>query len=368
MSSRPPNWSTTAKLPPQLLWLTVTGMSSWLTIFFLGPSYCCHVDLWHVWDYLVFHLFQVRRALPRHGGLNRVNMSQLVICWNDLWFRWIWEWCSWPLCKWSGAWDWQFVPGNPGSFLGQKNSGSVKGLTHDLPSNPPSMILNTPSLWRSISRAHLRSWMNLLGAHKISLSLYLSVHLVQKWWKPSRWKWKKWKGGVGWKSQSWTTFRGGIFLWPAVTSRSKSRRCRWSQGIRRQPPCTSVCVLKIRFLVLEKFGPVVCDGFWTFFFKLILLVWIFEMSLVWSLWNDTSEALVASDKYILWVFWWWISRHSVEKSKIIQKLWKIISLNSSPLFLQDMILESSILCKFHLLNRGSYALIAVHPTSSPLQD
>ena len=175
MSSRPPNWSTTAKLPPQLLWLTVTGMSSWLTIFFLGPSYCCHVDLWHVWDYLVFHLFQVRRALPRHGGLNRVNMSQLVICWNDLWFRWIWEWCSWPLCKWSGAWDWQFVPGNPGSFLGQKNSGSVKGLTHDLPSNPPSMILNTPSLWRSISRAHLRSWMNLLGAHKISLSLSLSL-------------------------------------------------------------------------------------------------------------------------------------------------------------------------------------------------
>lgn len=123
----------------------------------------------------VFHLFQVRRALPRHGGLNRVTMSQLVICFPRPWFRWIWEWCSWPLCKWSGAPETCWNPGNPGSFLGQKNSGCVKGLTHDLPSNPPSMILNTPSFWRSIIRAHLRSWMNLLGAHKISLSISLFI-------------------------------------------------------------------------------------------------------------------------------------------------------------------------------------------------
>lgn len=249
-------------------------------MLFLGPSYCCHVDLWHVWDYLVFHLFQVRRALPRHGwGATELTCPSWWYVEPRPWFRWIWECCSWPLCKWSGAWDfpvctWKSchflgpksqTPRNPNNqklkyipgptFQAHKNSGSVKGLAHDLPLNPPRMILNTPSFWRSIIRAHLRSWMNLLGALKISL--HLSFHLVQKWWKPSRWKWKKWKGGVGWKSKSWTTFWGGIFLCPAVSSRSKSRRCRWSQGIRRQPPCTSVCVLKIRFLVLS-------SGFWWF--------------------------------------------------------------------------------------------------------
>lgn len=76
---------------------------------------------------------------------------------------------------------------------------------------------------------------------------------------------------------------GGIFLWPAVSSRSKSRRCRWSHGIRRQPPCTSVCVgPKDSIFGVGKIGPVVFGLFfsnWFCWYGFLGWVWygVYEM-------------------------------------------------------------------------------------------
>lgn len=97
-----------------------------------------------------------------------------------------------------------------------------------------------------------------------NLSLYLSFHLVQKWWKPSRWKWKKWKGGVGSKSQSWTTFWVGFFcdlLWAPGQKAAGADGATESGGSHLVPRCVSV--LKIRFLVLER----LVQWFLDFFFQ-----------------------------------------------------------------------------------------------------
>lgn len=63
----------------------------------------------------------------------------------------------------------------------------------------------------------------------------------------------------------------------------------------------------------------------------------FGMSLAWSLLWYFCEALVASGKYLLWVFGWWISRHfqnhpeSMEHRCFVQDMfrWKFHSLQIS---------------------------------------